>query len=270
MNKFKKILLAIKMLYRKPSLINLITESDDKWDEYLLKKHPKTTSLPIVPLEALIPDFNEHLNTFSFLGGGSLPTDIILLKGLCAKTPDCNYFEIGTWRGESVVNIAEVAKECFTLNLSKQEISDLGMPEKYADLHGFFSKGKENITHLFGNSLTYDFQGLNKKFDVIFIDGNHKYDFVKNDTEKVFKHLLKENSIVVWHDYAYHPEKVRSEILAGILDGIPEHFKESLYHVSNTMCAIYINKELKTSAPDFPLKPEKTFKISLKVNASTS
>ncbi|MFQ3181450.1 MAG: putative O-methyltransferase YrrM [Polaribacter sp.] len=269
MNKFKKILLTIKMLCKKPSLINLIIGSNYRWDEYLLKKHPKTTSLPIVPLEELIPNFNKHLNTFSFLGGGSLPTDIMLLKGLCAKIPNCNYFEIGTWRGESIVNIAEVAKECFTLNLSKQDIYDLKMPKKYADLHGFFSKGKENITHLFGNSLTYDFKGLNKKFDVIFIDGNHTYNFVKNDTEKVFKHLLKAESIVVWHDYAYHPEKVRSEVLAGILDGIPKHFKENLYHVSNTMCAIYINKELKTSVPDFPLKPEKTFKISLKINAST-
>jgi predicted O-methyltransferase YrrM len=270
MNKFKKIFLAIKLLYKKPSLINLIIGSDERWDGYLLKKHPKKTKLSIVALEDLIPDFNKTLNTFSFLGGGSLPTDIILLKGLCAKTPNCNYFEIGTWRGESVVNVAEVAKECFTLNLSKQEIFALEMPEKYADLHGFLSKGKENITHLFGNSLTYDFQGLNKKFDVIFIDGNHEYDYVKNDTEKVFKHLLKEDTIVVWHDYAYNPEKVRSEILAGILDGIPEHFKDNLYHVSNTMCAIYINKKLKTTAPDFPLKPEKVFKVSLKVSASTS
>ena len=265
MNKFKKIFLAIKLLSKKPSLINLIIGSDENWDGYLLKNHPKRTVLPIVKLEELIPEFNETINTFSFLGGGSLPTDIMLLKGLCAKIPNCNYFEIGTWRGESVVNVAEVAQECFTLNLSKQEISDFGMPEKYADLHGFFSKGKENITHLYGNSLTYDFKNLDKKFDVVFIDGNHKYDFVKNDTEKVFKHLLKQNTIVVWHDYAYNPEKVRSEILAGILDGIPEHCKRNLYHVSNTLCAVYINMELKTSEPDFPLSPEKVFKVNLEV-----
>ncbi len=270
MNKFKKIFLAIKLLSKKPSLINLIIGSDENWDEYLLKKHPKRTILPIVSLNDLIPNINETLNTFSFLGGGSLPTDIMLLKGLCAKTPKCSYFEIGTWRGESVVNVAEVAKECFTLNLSKQEITDLGMPKEYADLHGFFSKGKDNITHLFGNSLTYDFKSLNKKFDVIFIDGNHKYDYVKNDTEKVFKHLLKDNTVVVWHDYAYNPEKVRSEILAGILDGIPVKFKDRLYHVSNTMCAIYINKELKSSFPEFPLKPTKIFKINTKISNITT
>jgi hypothetical protein len=57
--------------------------------------------------------------------------------------------------------------------------------------------------------------------------------------------------------------------LAGILDGAPEHLKDNLYHVSNTMCAIYINKKLKTTAPDFPLKPTKVFKLSLKVKSST-
>lgn len=161
-----------------------------------------------------------------------------------------------------------MAKESFTLNLSKQEISAFGMLEKYANLHGSLSKGKENITPLFGNSLTYDLKGLNKKFDVVFIDGNHEYNYVKNDTKKVFKRLLKESTFAVWFDYGYNPEKVRNEILAGILDGIPEHFKDNLYHVSDTMCAIYLNKELKTTALDFPLKPTKVFKASLKIKDS--
>ena len=213
------------MLLKKPSLINLITESNDRWEAYLLKKHSKYTELPIIDIQEIIPNFNETLNTFSFLGGGSLPTDIVLLKALCAKIPNCSYFEIGTWRGESVVNVAEVTKECYTLNLSKKEILNLGLSKKYADLHGFFSREKENITHLFGDSLKYDFKSLNKKFDLIFIDGNHKYDYVKNDTQKVFKHLVKDNSIVIWHDYAYHPEKIRSEILAGILDGNSVYFE---------------------------------------------
>ena len=270
MNKLNKLFLGLKMLIKKPSLINLIIESDERWNEYVLKQHEKKAKLQIVDLDDIIPNFSKNLKTFTFLGGGSLPTDIILLKGLCSAIPNCNYFEIGTWRGESVINVAEVAKECYTLNLSEKEISNLGLPKKYADLHGFFSKGIGNITHLLGDSLTYDFKSLNKKFDVIFIDGNHKYDYVKNDTEKVFKHLLKENSIVVWHDYAYNPELIRSETLAGILDGIPKQYKNNLYHVSNTMCAIYINKPIETISPNFPLKPEKVFKIEIKSNNFTS
>jgi len=33
MNKFKKIFLVIKLLYKKPILINQITGGDKKWDE---------------------------------------------------------------------------------------------------------------------------------------------------------------------------------------------------------------------------------------------
>ena len=177
-------------------------------------------------------------------------------------------FLFGTWRGESIVNVSEFAKECYTLNLSRQQIIELGLPESYADLHGCFSKEKKNITHLFGSSLNYDFDKLNKKFDVIFIDGNHAYDFVKNDTEKVFNHLIHEDSIVIWHDYAYDPETVRTEVLAGILDGIPEQYKENVYHVSNTLCAIYSPKKFNSSIINFPVKPEKYFSVDLTLKNS--
>ncbi|QNM84266.1 class I SAM-dependent methyltransferase [Polaribacter pectinis] len=262
MNKIQKIFKTLKLVLKQPSLINLIIDSDERWNGFIQKKHPLKTQLPTIDFKDLLPNSDYSLNTFSFLGGGSLPTDIMLLAGVCKQIQDCSYFEIGTWRGESVINVSENAKECYTLNLSKEQILELGLPKKYADLHGFYSKEKENITHLFGNSLTYDFGKLNKKFDVIFIDGNHKYDFVKNDTAKVFKHLMHENSIVIWHDYAYEPEKVRPEVLAGILDGIPEEYQDNLYHVSNTLCAIYTNKKIDSSIWNFPVKPNKFFSIN--------
>jgi predicted O-methyltransferase YrrM len=265
MNKIKKILLAIKLLILKPSLINLITECNQRWQFLLEKKHPNKTQLPIVNIDKLILNSNETLTTFTFLGGGSLPTDIMLLRALCRQKKECSYFEIGTWRGESVINVVDVTKDCYTLNLSKKEIQELGLPKKYADLHGILSKQNEKIIHLTGNSLHFDFEKLNKKFDVIFIDGNHSYEYVKNDTEKVFKHLVKEDSIVIWHDYAFTPEIIRPEVLCGILDGIPHKYKENLYHVSNTICAIYTTKNINSYKVDFPIKPEKIFEISCKI-----
>ena len=185
----------------------------------------------------------------------------MLLKGIAQQFKECKYFEIGTWRGESVINVAETAKTCYTLNLSSDEIIDLGLKKEYADLHGFFSKNKKNIKHLYGNSMNFNFDGLNKKFDLIFIDGNHKYEYVKNDTEKVFENLIHENSIIVWHDYAYTPEYPRAEVLAGILDGVPKHLHNNLHHVSNTMCAIFTNRNFDSNAVEFPVKPLKTFKL---------
>jgi len=263
MNKFKKLFRTVSLIIKQPSLVNYILDSDEVWDKFVAKKYPNKTTLPVVEIDDLIPDFNQTLNTFTFLGGGSLPTDIILLKALANQIESCAYFEIGTWRGESVINVADTAKECFTLNLSKEEMLALNMPKEYADLHAFFSKEKKNITHLFGNSLTFDYKGLNKKFDLIFIDGNHTYDFVKSDTENIFKHLIHDNTIIVWHDYAYNPEKVRAEVLAGVFDGTPKEFHDNLYHVSNTMCAIFTKKKLTTSVFQKTATPNKVFKVTV-------
>ena len=148
MNKLQKLIRGMGLLLKKPSLINLVTNSEYYWENYLMKYHNHQLQLPSIEILELIKDSSE-LNHMTFLGGGSMPTDIILLKSLAQQIPQCSYFEIGTWRGESVVNIAEVAAECYTLNLSKEEIISQGFSQNYANLHGVLSLGKEHITHLF-------------------------------------------------------------------------------------------------------------------------
>lgn len=264
MKKIKKLIQAIKEIVKQPSLLNLVINENKVWQRKVIEKYNKPNGLPQVQLTEFFSDFSEELASFSFMGGGSLPTDIALLKSLCRKFEDASYFEIGTWRGESVRNVADVAKECYTLNLSKQQMLDLGLPEKYADAHAFFSKGLPNVIHLEGDSRYFDYAGLNKKFDVVFIDGNHHFDFVVSDTKKVFEHLLHENSIVVWHDYAFNPEKIRFEIMHAILDGVPKEFHANLYHVDNSMCAIFIRGDFKTYQFEDYSNPKVTYKIALK------
>jgi len=265
MGKLSKLFKTLKLVAKQPGLINHILNSDDVWKDYIKNKTLGKATLPIVAIEDVIPNFNEQLDYFTFLGGGSLPTDIMLLKALAGQIKDCNYFEIGTFRGESVVNVAQYAKECYTLNLSKQEIIDLKLPDHFADVIGFFSKDKPNIIHLEGDSLTFDYKGLNQKFDLIFIDGNHTFEYVKSDTINVFNHLMHENTVVVWHDYAYTPEKTRPEILAAILEGVPKNEHKNLYHVSNTLCAIYTKKSFKTYPFEAVSVPKKVFNITAKV-----
>jgi len=132
-----------------------------------------------------------------------------------------------------------------------------------AETIGFFTKGDSQIKQLYGDSRTFDYAGLDKKFDVVFIDGDHHYEFVKGDTAKVFNNLRHDNTIVIWHDYGYDPVTVRHEVLAGILDGVPEELHKNLYHVSNTMCAVYINKQLPTYTIAEARIPNKKFKVML-------
>ncbi|MDR0792100.1 MAG: class I SAM-dependent methyltransferase [Chitinophagaceae bacterium] len=265
MNKIKRTLEALWIIAKKPRLLNLILEDNNVWKNKVAAKYHLPNGLPQIQVNELFPNFSEELNSFSFLGGGSLPTDIALLKSLCRTKENCTYFEIGTWRGESVCNVADVAKECYTLNLSKQQIRALGESEAYANAHAYFSKDLPNVTHLEGDSRTFDYKALNKKFDVVFIDGDHRFSYVKSDTQKVFQYLLHENSIVVWHDYAYSPEEVRFEVFNAILDGVPKEYHSNLYHVANTLCAIFIKGNFKTETPTEPVLPNFTYHINLKM-----
>lgn len=264
MEKIKKAYYAIKEIIREPSVLNHIINENNAWQRRVNQKYKLPKGLPQIQPTDLFPDFSDSLKFISFLGGVSLATDISLLKWFCRKFENASYFEIGTWRGESVANVADVAAECYTLRLSKKQIIKLGLPEKYADAHAFFSKDLPNVTHLEDNSLFFDYAGLNKKFDVIFIDGSHHYKYVKSDTEKTFQHLVHENSIVVWHDYAFNPEKVRFEVMQGILDGTPKEFHDNLYHVANTQCAVFIKGDFKSNTLEQYKDPRLVFEVELK------
>ena len=265
MNKLGKLGKALTTLIRKPYLLNNVINDNSEWQRYVLKEHKIQQPLPVVDIAELLDQKEITVKPYAFLDGGCLVTDLALLRALASRIDDCNYFEIGTWRGESVANVASVAKACYSLNLCQKDIKDQGYPDQYQKEYGALSKGYENIIHLRGDSRDYDFAGLNKKFDLVFIDGDHHYDMVRNDSQRVFSHFVHEETIVVWHDYAFNPETVRYEVFAGILDGIPESAHEHLYHVSNSLCAIYSKKPLKSREFTSPAHPDKIFDINIKV-----
>jgi predicted O-methyltransferase YrrM len=263
MSKISKAFSALGLIIRNPWLLNKVLEDNRYWKNVVSKKYGFQDGLLVLRAEGLFGDFSETIDPFAFLDGGSLPTDLALLKKLVRQIPHCRYFEIGTWRGESVANVASVAETCCTLNLSDEEMKNMGLNQRYIDLHGFFSKNISNIKHIHGNTLSFDFQTLKQKFDLIFIDGDHRYELVKNDTQKVFSHLTHENSVVVWHDYARNPENVRYEVLAGILDGSPPDIHPHIFHIAHTLCAVYLPGKTGGERLDPPVKPVGSFKVEI-------
>ena len=251
------------MILRNPALLNRVLSSPDIWEEYVTKNYNRGKGLPVIRLDQIDKQENFDVGPITFLDGGSLPTDLALLRLMASFFGECKYFEIGTWRGESVANMARVAKECYTLNMSADEMRKMGVRSRYIYMMGYFSRALDNVVHLTGNSMDFDFEGMNRKFDVIFIDGDHHYEQVRNDTEKVFRYLAHEDSIVVWHDYAYHPEKVRYEVMAGILDGTDPSMHDEICHVSQTKCAVYLQKKIQGRFLDPPEEPDEYFEIKL-------
>ena len=240
MNKFKKGLKALKLILRKPYLLNLVLDNEEGYRESFTRRFDMPDGLPLLHLEELFPDFVETVSPYAYLSGATMPIDIALLKALARRQDARSYFEIGTWRGESVANVAEVVTECVTLNLSREEIVALTGDERYADAHASFSKGLAHVNHLHGNSQTFDFSPYRGKYDMVFIDGDHHFEAVRKDTMTAFDLLRDENSVIVWHDYGYDPETIRWSVLSAIWEGTPEEKRRHLYHVANTMCAVFI------------------------------
>jgi predicted O-methyltransferase YrrM len=264
MNKLHKLVKAISLIIGQPSLLNKVLDDEDVNRSAVEKQYNMPSGLPAVDICELLPGFDETVDPFCYLDGGSTPIDLALLKGLAKQFSACEYFEIGTWRGESVTNVASVAAHCTTLNLPDSEMRQMGLSEKYIGLHRFFSNNLKNVTHIQANSLSFDFKSLNKKFDLIFIDGDHHFETVASDTKNVFSLLKNENSVIVWHDYGHTPDDVRSDVLRGILEGTPSSERQKLYRVSNTLCAIYTNRKLKSYTPEPVQTPSTSFEIRIK------
>ncbi len=265
MNKLSKLLKAITLIIKQPALLNKVLDDADINKQQVIKTYSLPKGLKTIDIRDLLPDFSEIVEPYCSIEGGSTPLDLALLKGLAKSKTDCTYFEIGTWRGESAANVASVAKQVVTLNLPDEEMLRIGLDKKYVGLHRFFSNGLKNVTHIQANSQTFDYSSLNQKFDLIFIDGDHHYESVKNDTTNAFKLLKDENSIIVWHDYGNNPSDIRWDVLRGILDGAPNEKRGNLYRVSNTLCAIYIAGPVKAEYFESFSVPDKYFSISLSV-----
>ncbi len=269
MNKIGKAMKALWWIARKPVLLNRVLTDEDTWQDHVGRRYGLPDGLPVIAMEQLVPDGPVSLGgavslgPMTFLDGGSLPTDMMLLATLAESIENCNYFEIGTWRGESVATISPRAKSCYTLSLSDEEMRAMGMHERTIESHRLFSETLENVTHLRGNSRSFDFASPGRKFNLVFIDGDHHHETIVSDTKGVFEHLVHEGSIVVWHDYGFHPDKVRFEVMDAILDGAGAERSGRIYHVAHTKCAIYTGKEYPSKPAGFPVIPEEYYTFEL-------
>ena len=264
MSKISKALKAFGLILKKPYLLNLIVDSEEAKQSYVAAKYGLPEGLPTVELSEFI-DETENIAPYSFLEGSSLPTDFALLRSICRRNQAKDYLEIGTWRGESAANVAPFVEHCYSLNLPDETMRRMGLDEDYINMHRFFSKDIPNITHLQADSQTFDFASLNKKFDVIFLDGDHHTESIAKDTQNAFRLLKDDNSVIVWHDYGMGTETTRFNVLAGILDGCPPENIKHLYRVSHTLCAIYTKRELNASLVKPNAKPEMSFEVKLKI-----
>jgi predicted O-methyltransferase YrrM len=264
--KIAKLARTLKAILRHPvSFVEFsVAFSDAALGEYVSRKYRLSNGLPTIDLLDLCPTFSEQVAPYAFLEGGSTPIDLALLKALARRYERCRYFEIGAWRGESAANVASVAKECISLSWSDAEIQRAGWDEQYVAISRFFSRNLNNVLHIGHDSKTFDYTPYLGTCDLVFIDGDHSYDGVRSDTERAFRLLRDDRSVIVWHDCMRTSElDVQWGVVAGLLDGAPASARSHIYHVSNTLCAVYVNGTFRTTTAVFPAIPDKVFEVGI-------
>jgi predicted O-methyltransferase YrrM len=195
-----------------------------------------TETLFLLLGESSVPEINVKAD---FTGGISPVNDYYMLCRIAKAIKAEKYFEIGTWLGLSAYNIHINSKntEVYTLDIpyDHEEIRLYGIPK---DVFGFYSKKIETIHHLKADSKNFDCKPYSKTFDLVFIDGNHSLDYVKNDTKIALELIRNEKSIIAWHDYILSGE-VNKNVLCGILDSIPAAEHKHIIHLYQSNLALF-------------------------------
>ena len=243
------------------------------------RQYTLATLFPQIEMNAILENRPIYLKVCSFLWGGSGVLDYALLKAACefcarkhGEDYQVDYLEIGTWRGESIINVMESDKvnSAYSVTLSADIDDNATTRSLIKDNANFFLSRyhSEKFHQVFANSMSFDFSTLNKKFDVIFIDGDHSYEAILSDTKKMEALLKDEHSIIVWHDYIQSfSDEICPATLNAIRAGLSKEKQNHVFHVKNTACAIYVQGDFRGVEPAAKSSvPTSSFEAEIKQN----
>jgi len=160
--------------------------------------------------------------------------ELIYISSIIASRKPKRLLEIGTCDGGTTLHMALNAAE-------DGHVQTVDLPP---DAEGYLTFEKPQRLYIdtpveakieqhLGNSMKMDFAEFAKQgsLDFIFIDADHQYEFVKNDTLKSLD-VLSEDGMIIWHDYTMD--------FPGVFKWLNElSEKLPLAHIEGTCLAIY-------------------------------
>ncbi|MGA3323271.1 MAG: class I SAM-dependent methyltransferase [Terriglobia bacterium] len=177
------------------------------------------------------------------------PRELAVLGAICMYCRPQRVFEIGTYKGASTSTIAlntPETTEVFTLDLDpsardthKHGLGIGGFPPFEVGSQFRASPARFKIRQLFGNSLTYNYQPFLHRMNLVVVDADHTYEFVRKDTETALA-LLAPSGIIVWDDYVWNE---RNPECAGVTRSLNELGRtRKVYQIEGTRLAIYCDR----------------------------
>jgi predicted O-methyltransferase YrrM len=161
----------------------------------------------------------------------ALQERLLLYKLARELKPGSVIVEIGSYLGASSTFLAAGAKESRGLVYCVDTWENDAMSEGQRDTYEEFMKNTQRFKTVIAplRGLSTDIaRSFNKRIDLLFIDGDHSYEGVKEDVEAWFP-KLNEKAVVIFHDigWAEGVQKVVTECVRPSAD--KEIFLPNLY-----------------------------------------
>jgi hypothetical protein len=183
------------------------------------------------------------LKNVSFMRVSSGVLDYALLRALMLHFGFKSYLEIGTWMGESLSAVSDLAEVCYSISLPDD---DPRVVKAFENVHQkdnfsrYFSKKLPNVIHFYEDSQTFDFSRIPGPIDLVLVDGDHSFEGIINDTKNVFTIIDPERSIVVWHDFLQWANRFTAVTVNAVFEALPPKYHNNIFAVEHTKCGIYV------------------------------
>ncbi len=173
------------------------------------------------------------------LFSNNIPSWLHIFEKFSLKNKELEFLEIGSFEGRSscfiLRNLKKIHLTCVDTFKPLHELQD----NNNAKFDRVFENFKKN-TFGFSERLTIEKQKSSdfflknrKQFDLMFIDGSHEYEDVKNDAEAAFK-IIKNNGIIIFDDFLWHyKQNMKSSITFAIIEFLHKNKKNLKILYSN-------------------------------------
>ena len=238
-------LLSLKLLFKNRSALR--TYPGYVFRDYMRAvRRDRWVSMNILEL---FPELHETRIVLAHMAGRGIytPLDELAYLALIAKALEPKeIFEIGTFRGRTALNFALNSPDpcrIYTMDLpseGRDELSsDLGAADRglvQASETGIDYRGKDvsaKIEQIFGDSNRFDFSPYFGRMDIVFVDGAHDYDSVRNDSVNA-QRMIRPGGVIVWHDFANYGDY--NDVTRAVLELFPP---SRIVQIENSQLAVY-------------------------------
>ncbi|MEI8349051.1 MAG: class I SAM-dependent methyltransferase [Candidatus Omnitrophota bacterium] len=175
--------------------------------------------LIITYIRFILRGYRKYFNIFTHL---RKKERLLLYKLALSLKKNSIIVEIGSYLGSSAAFLACAAKDrghmVYCVDTWKNEGMSEGSRDTFAEFCINIASIQSYIRILRGNSAEIA-RTFDRGIDLLFIDGNHSYDGVKQDVE-LWLPKLKDNGIIIFHDVAWEEgvQKVINEYIQPIVE----------------------------------------------------